>query len=76
VLAVSLTAAYAAAVVVNTARIAIAMWLAAHPAAQSAFSAADVHRVEGILVYFGGLVLLYELARRVDRRTVAIGMRT
>ena len=76
VLAVSLIAAYAAAVVVNTVRIALAMWLAAHPATPSAFSAADVHRVEGILVYFGGLVLLYELARRVDRRTVAIGMRT
>jgi exosortase K len=76
VLAVSLIAAYAAAVVVNTVRIAIAMWLAAHPATRSAFSAADVHRVEGILVYFGGLVLLYELARHVDRRTVAIGMRT
>ena len=55
----SLLAGYAAAVIVNAARIAAAMWLAAHPAAWSAFSAADVHRAEGIVVYFGGLVLLY-----------------
>ena len=56
----SLLAGYAAAVLVNAARIAAAMWLAAHPAAWSAFSAADVHRAEGIVVYFGGLVLLYK----------------
>jgi hypothetical protein len=37
------------------------MWLAAHPAVWSGFSAADVHRVEGIVIYFGGLVLLYHL---------------
>jgi exosortase K len=66
VLGVSLLASYAAAVLVNAVRIAIAMWLAAHPAALSAFSAADVHRVEGITVYFAGLVLLHELVRRLD----------
>jgi exosortase K len=68
VLGVSLLASYAAAVLINAVRIAIAMWLAAHPAALSTFSAADVHRLEGITVYFGGLVLLYELAQRLDRR--------
>lgn len=68
VLGVSLVAGYAAAVMVNAVRISIGMWLAAHPVAPSAFSAADVHRVEGIVVYFGGLVLLYDLARRIDRR--------
>lgn len=69
VLGVSLVAAYLTAVVVNAVRIALAMWLAAHPAAWSSFSAADVHRFEGICVYFGGLVLLYELARRFDHRS-------
>jgi exosortase K len=64
VLAGSLLAGYAAAVVVNAARIAAAMWLAAHPAAWSRFSAADLHRVQGIVVYFGGLVLLDELVGR------------
>ncbi len=71
VLGVSLLASYAAAVIVNAARIAIAMWLAAHPVAPSTFAAADVHRVEGIAVYFGGLVLLYYLAQRLDRGAVA-----
>jgi exosortase K len=58
VLGVSLLASYAAAVVVNAVRIVVAMWLAAHPI--GALSAADVHRLEGIAVYFGGLVLLHE----------------
>ncbi len=67
VLAASLLASYAAAVLVNAARIAIALWLAAHPVALATFTSAQVHRVEGIAVYFGGLVLLYELAQRFDR---------
>ena len=73
VLSVSLLASYSAAVLVNALRIAIAMWLGAHPAALSAFSAADVHRVEGITVYFGGLVLLYELVQRLDRGVILAG---
>jgi uncharacterized membrane-anchored protein len=31
-------------------------------------TAAQAHRVEGIACYFGGLVLLFELVRHVDRR--------
>lgn len=72
-LGASLLAAYLVTVVVNTARIAIAMWLAAHPVARSTLSAADLHRIEGIVVYFGGLVLLYELTQRFDRRALARG---
>lgn len=71
VLGVSMTASYAAAVVVNAVRIAIAMWLAAHPVALSTFRAADVHRLEGISVYFGGLLLLHALACRLEQRTTA-----
>ena len=70
VLGASLLASYLAALIVNAVRIAIAMWLAAHPIAASTLTSAEVHRLEGIAVYFGGLVLLYELARRLDRRTV------
>ena len=66
VLGLGLTAGYAAAVVVNAVRIVIAMWLAAHPAVLSAFSSAEVHRVEGVVVYFGGLVALYEMARWLE----------
>ncbi len=72
VLGVSLLGSYAAAVLVNAGRITIAMWLAAHPIAPSTFSAADVHRIEGIAVYFGGLVLVYYLAQRLDRGAVAL----
>ena len=67
VLAASLIAGYGAAVVVNAVRIVIAMWLATHPSPLSTLTAADVHRFEGIAVYFGGLVAVYELARRIDR---------
>jgi hypothetical protein len=70
VFGVSLLASYCAAVVVNAVRISVAMWLAGRPAGLSAFSPADVHRVEGIAVYFGGLVLLYEIVQRFDRRRV------
>jgi exosortase K len=66
VLGVSLVASYVAAVVVNATRVAIAMWLAAHPVPMSILSADGVHRIEGIAVYFGGLVLLYELVQALD----------
>jgi exosortase K len=71
VLAMSLSASYSATALVNAARIAIAMRLAAHPVAVSTLTPAQVHRVEGIVVYFGGLMLLYELVQRCDRAAAA-----
>ena len=68
VVGVSLAISYATAVVVNAVRIAIALWVGAHPVALPGFSAADVHRIEGIIVYFGGLVLLFELVQHFDGR--------
>jgi hypothetical protein len=50
-------------VAVNAARIVIALWLPPFPVA--GLDAAEVHRVEGIAVYFAGLVLLYEFMNRV-----------
>ncbi len=73
VLGASLLASYVAALVVNTVRIVIAMWLAAHPMGWSSLSAADIHRLEGIAVYFGGLLLLYVLVQRLDRGRLAYG---
>lgn len=67
VLGASLLASYGAAILVNAARITIAMWLADRPSTIWAFTPAQVHRLEGIVVYFAGLVLLYELARRTER---------
>jgi exosortase K len=72
VLGGSLLAAYLAAVLVNTARIAIALWLGAHPIPVTSLSAVDVHRLEGIVVYFAGLALLYELVRQFERRSAGI----
>jgi exosortase K len=67
VLLLGVLASYSAAVCVNAARITIAMWLAAHPVGFAGMTAAQIHRVEGIACYFGGLVLLYQLVQYVDR---------
>jgi exosortase K len=71
VLTVSVLASYLAALVVNTVRIVIAMWLAAHPSGWSSLSPADIHRLEGITVYFGGLWMLYALVQWIDRGGLA-----
>jgi hypothetical protein len=72
ILIVSATASYLAAVLVNATRITIAMWLGAHPMALSALSADDVHRIEGIVVYFGGLLGLHRVVQRLDRASVPV----
>ena len=57
-LAIAAGSAYAATLVVNTIRIVIALHM----------DRPDLHRVEGIVVYFGGLVGLYALARVLARQ--------
>jgi exosortase K len=64
VIATGVLASYAAALLVNAARIIAALWLADHPIHFIAPS--QVHRLEGITCYFAGLVLLCELVRRLD----------
>jgi len=66
VLLMCVLASYSAAVCVNAARITVAMWLAAHPTGLAGMTAAQVHRVEGIACYFGGLILLYQLVQYID----------
>jgi exosortase K len=73
VLAASIAASYAATVSVNAVRIAIAMWLAARSLPFARLTPADAHRLEGIAVYFCGLVLLHELALRTSTATGWIG---
>ena len=68
----ALAVSYASAVVINTVRITVALWLADHRATTSLLSPAEVHRVEGIAVYFGGLVFLHELVRRYEPRLFAL----
>jgi exosortase K len=72
VLAGSLLAAYSATVIVNAARIAFAMWLVAHPLTVLRLAPEQSHRVEGIIVYFAGLVLLHEFVLQVQRRTAPL----
>ena len=73
VLLLCVLASYSAAVCVNAARITIAMWLAAHPVGFAGMTAAQIHRVEGIVCYFGGLVLLYQLVQNVERGSERAG---
>ena len=65
-LGVSLAVSYGTAIVVNTVRITVALWFASH-ATTSTVDAALVHRVEGIVVYFVALLLLYEMVQRLGR---------
>jgi exosortase K len=76
VLGASLLTAYAAAVIVNAARIAIAFRLVSGAHTWLGLTSAQSHRVEGILVYFCGLVLLHELVLRVQRGPVSARSRT
>jgi exosortase K len=75
VLTGSVLTAYSATVIINATRISIAMWLMAHPLAVSRFTPAQSHRVEGIIVYFAGLVLLHEFVLQVQRGTVSLRSR-
>ena len=73
VLGVSVLASYTAAVSANAVRIAFAMWLTPRFVALTAVSPADIHRIEGIAVYFGGLMLLYDVAQRLDHHASIVG---
>jgi exosortase K len=60
-LAVAVAVAYAATIIVNTLRIAIAIELHAHD-----LGGGELHRMEGVIVYLGGLCALYAAAKHVD----------
>ena len=61
--------AYAATLVVNTARIAIAIVLHRGAVDLGGLAPGDVHRIEGVVVYLGGLCALYRLAGASGRRS-------
>ena len=61
----ALVAGYAAAVFVNATRILVAMWLVSADLASGWWTAERLHRLEGIAVYFTGLMLLDRAARAV-----------
>ena len=60
----TLAVAYVATLIANTARIFIALEMQKHSVEISWLSANQLHRLEGILVYFGFLLLLFVLSER------------
>jgi exosortase K len=58
--------AYIATLIANTARICIALELQQHPLNLSWLSANQLHRLEGIVVYFGFLLFLFMLTERLE----------
>ena len=65
--ALSMGVGYAATVIANTIRIVVALWLAQHPVSSDFWTAARVHRIEGIVVYFGVLVALHLVVQRLAK---------
>jgi exosortase K len=61
--------AYLATLVVNTTRIAIAIALHRGTINVGDLDRGEVHRVEGIIVYLGGLCALYAIARALEPRS-------
>ena len=64
----SIALSFAGAVLVNTVRILVAIWLCSANLASGWWTPARVHRLEGIVVYFAGLMVLDRVARRVAQR--------
>ncbi len=65
------TLAYLVTLVANTARISIALWLQRMPAELSWLSPAQLHRFEGIFIYFGFLLLLFVVSERMSAEKTA-----
>ena len=61
---IAAAAAYVATIVINTIRISIAVAMHRGTIDIGAMDRGEAHRLEGILVYLGGLCVLYALARR------------
>jgi exosortase K len=64
VVGASVALSYASAVLVNTVRILVAIWLGSAHLASGWWTATRIHRLEGITVYFAGLMVLNLVARR------------
>jgi exosortase K len=69
-LIVALGTSYAATLIVNAFRISTAIWLTASPVRVASLDPADAHRLEGIAVYFAGLLVLYECAEGMRPRAI------
>ena len=67
-LPVTAALAYVATIITNTVRITTALQLRELHVQSSWLSAGQIHRLEGIFVYFGFLLLLYVLTERLSQR--------
>jgi exosortase K len=67
-LAVVAVIAYCATLVVNTVRIVIAIAMHQSTIGSASADRANMHQIEGTLVYLGGLCALYAIARALDKR--------
>jgi exosortase K len=65
----SLPVAYLATLLANTVRIAIALEMQKYDVRIGSFSEEEIHRVEGIVVYFGFLLVLFFVSEKVASRT-------
>ena len=68
VCAASAAAAFAAALVANTIRIALAIWLHVHAVSWGWLTPDRVHRIAGVVVYLGLLLVLFAAARGLAAR--------
>jgi exosortase K len=73
---VAASIAYTVTLVANTVRISLALQLLAKPGSNWWLDAGELHRLEGILVYFGFLLLLFVLAEDFDARARGFTGRT
>ena len=64
-------AAYVATLVANTVRISVALWLKRTPLGISWLSRDQLHRVEGIFVYFGFLLLLFVISEKLNSKSAS-----
>ena len=63
------TAAFAVTVLANTVRISSALWLNASRPNLGSLDREDIHRLDGILIYFGFLLLLFVANERIGYKT-------
>ncbi|MDB4957335.1 MAG: exosortase [Myxococcales bacterium] len=68
-LAIAAALAYVATLIVNTIRIAIAIAMHRGTIDVGSLDHGEAHRIEGILIYLGGLCALYAIARAASERS-------
>jgi hypothetical protein len=65
----SLPIAYLATLVANTVRIAVALQMQKYDVRIGSFTEEEIHRLEGIVVYFGFLLVLFFVTEKIASRT-------